>query len=130
MFTEAVEGLDEKLREGAAFLGEPPAPLLLALALLAGACAHSIVRNALPQLLPWLLAALRALTQGPLADGSALQAALACVRSSLAEEAGDNRHALRTRHSWVCRDAIEVTAVGRVPCGGSALTVPALCQLP
>ena len=89
MFMEAVEGLDEKLREGAAFLGEPPAPLLLALALLAGACPHSIVRDALPQLLPWLLAALQALTQGPLADGGALQAALACVRSSLAEEAGD-----------------------------------------
>ena len=122
MFTEAVEALDDKLREGAAFLGEPPAPLLLALALLAGACAPNVARNALPQLLPWLLAALWALTQGPLADGAALRAALACVTASLAEEAGEYQHALSTEHSWVCWGAVEVSADGCAPCGGSEIT--------
>lgn len=86
---DALCGLEEKLREGEKFLGQPPPPLLLAVAHLAGASPPGVLLAAFAKLLPWLLAALTSLNQGLLIDAEALAAALRAINSAGGHAAGN-----------------------------------------
>ena len=87
-FLKAWKGLEEKLEEGLAFLGKPPAPLLLALVHLASATPFNIVSSVKADLLQWLLPALPTLIESALADAEGLQGALTILMTALQEPGG------------------------------------------
>lgn len=87
-FLLAWKGLAEKLEEGLAFLGKPPAPLLLALAHLASSTPANIINTVQAEFLRWLLPAISVLISSPLADGEALQGTLGVLCEALNDPKG------------------------------------------
>ena len=85
----ALKQLEEKLAAGGAFLGKPPAPLLLGLSNLVGACPPAVLAGVQARILPWLVAAVSGLAQGALGDGPGTLAALRILRSALGEPEGE-----------------------------------------
>ena len=84
----ALKGLEEKLEEGVAFLGKPPAPLLLALAHLSSSTSGNIISGVRGAVLKWLLPAICGLIGSPLEDATALLGILRILQEALADSAG------------------------------------------